>query len=442
MNKIIAFLGDEELKPTTYTHEGTRFGATSYLLAALAKQFYPGYAIRLLCTQEAEDRHMRALRRELGDEIARQMVVKPVSKIATESGLWDIFEVIQRQVDEDDHIVFDITHSFRALPFLAFLALAYLRVIRKFTIEAVIYAPYVQHEKSEVYNIREFVDLLDWIIAANLFTKTGFAAPMADLLQGHDWGSSKANPADLERVTAALRLARPDEARQAAFDLAGSLADIESAAPPSQLRPFRVLLDRIKTEFLQIAPVMPDPNNLAQELEQELAFVSWNLERGQLLSAVTVAREWLVSLACWHAGWTDQIKEDDKTGREIDVPRWRSKKRERNNEEPRKTLYKLGELAEQSSQRRQAWVASERLAAAGTFWLRLWDTRPDYAEQLGSAWVEVSTLRNDLDHAGMKIAENPLPLDLLMPKVKEIPTLLEQVYLQSGAAGPAMAGNA
>lgn len=434
MNKIIAFLGDEELKLTTYTYDGARFGSTSYLLVALARQFYPGHAIRLLCTQEAEQRHLQALRRELGDEIARQMLIEPISKIATESDLWDIFEVIQRQVDEDDHIVFDITHSFRALPFLAFLALAYLRVIRKFTIEAVIYAPYAEHKKSEVYNIREFVDLLDWIIAANLFTKTGFAAPMTDLLQGHDWGSSKANPADLERVTAALRLARPDEARQAAYALAQSLTNIESSAPRSQLRPFEALLDRIKAEFVQIAPVAPDPDDLRQELEQELAFVSWNLERGQLLSAVTVAREWLVSLACWHAGWTDRVKDRDKIGKEIEVPRWRSTERDGGSpNKPRGALNEFAKLAKSDSTQRQTQLASQRDGALRSLWL-LWDTCPEYAELLGHTWEEVSVLRNDLDHAGTITSHNPLPLDILLPKVAKIPKLLKGVHLRSGMA--------
>ncbi len=437
MNKIIAFLGDEELKPTTYLNEGKRVGPTRYLLAALAQHFYPGYALRLLCTPEAERRHLMDLRRELGDEAARRLCIIPVQKIATESDLWDVFQVIQGQVEDGDDIVVDITHSFRALPFLAFLALAYLRVIRKFTIAAIIYAPYAQYEKSEVYNIREFVDLLDWIIAANLFTETGFAAPIANLLQGHGWGSSKAKPAELERVTAALRLARPDEARQAAYALAQSLANIESDAPRSQLRPFEALLDRIKAEFAQIAPAMPDPDDLQQELEQELAFVSWNLERGQFLSAVTVAREWLLSLACWHAGWTDRVKDYDRTGRELEIPRWRSNEREPRKgvpSEPRDTLYRLMMLIEQEPDKRHVWVASQRDKAANSLWLHLWDTRSDYAQLLGHTWKEVSTLRNDLDHAGMIFAREPLSLDVLVPRVKEIPRLLEEVYLKSGAS--------
>lgn len=412
MNKIIAFLGDEELRPTTYTYEGARFGTTSYLLAALAKQFYPRYAIRLLCTQEAEDRHMRTLRRELGDEIARQMVVKPVSKIASESDLWDIFEVIQRQVDEDDHIVFDITHSFRALPFLAFLALAYLRVIRKFTIEAVIYAPYVQHEKSEVYNIREFVDLLDWIIAANLFTKTGFAAPMADLLQGHGWGSSKADPADLERVTAALRLARPDEARRVAYALAQNLTNIESDASGSMLLPFKALLGTIQAEFTQLAPIAPDPDDLRQELEQELAFINWNLEHGQLLSAVTVAREWLVSLVFhldrraagedWRDGAQRKIAED-------------------------KVLKSLKKLALLGEDERKRQIGQQPNGAQ-----LLWDRDPICAVALGNAWNLVANLRNDLNHAGKVTSTTPRSLQDTLHEVEQIPGRIQNLAILAG----------
>lgn len=436
MNKIIAFLGTEKYDPTTYYYEGAHSNPTCYLLEALACQFYPGYSIRLLCTKEAKNQHLAALRRALGEDVSLRLQHKTVEKIDTEKDLWEIFEVIQQQVDEGDNVVFDLTHSFRALPFLAFLAVAYLRAIRKFQIEAVIYAPYIKHEKSEVYNIREFVDLLDWIVAAELFTQTGYATRLAELLKSSNWWSGKAYPAELERVTAALRLARPDEAREAAFALTQSLADIEPLTLPSTQRPFGVLLERIKVEFTQIAAAAPDPNDLLQELEQELAFVQWNVEHGQLLTAVTVAREWLVSLACWHAGWTDWIKETDRAGKEIDVPRWRSKRRDNDASEPKKTLGILKKLATLSPAERQTWVESQRPQAAGSKWLHLWDTRPDYAELLGRTWEQVRVLRNDLDHAGTIISHNPLPLDVLCTKVQEIPRLLEKLYQKSGAPQP------
>lgn len=412
MNKIIAFLGDEELKPTTYIYKGKRAGSTRYLLTALAQHFYPGYAIRLLCTPEAEKRHLMDLRRELGDEAARHLQIIPVQKVATENDLWDVFQVIQCQVEDGDNIVFDITHSFRALPFLAFLALAYLRVIRSFGITAVTYAPYAQYERSEVYNIREFVELLDWIIAANLFTKTGFAAPMADLLQGHDWGSSKANPADLERVTAALRLARPDEARQAAYRLAHSLADIESDAPPSQLRPFEALLDRIRTEFAQIAPTEPDPNVLRQELEQELAFVSWNMKRGQLMSAVTVAREWLVSLVFYLD--KNAAGENWRDGGQRDIAE-------------KKVLKALKELAilDVSERTRQMGQKSPKASS-------LWAKNPICAEALGRAWHLTAELRNDLNHAGKVVSTSPRPLHDILTEAEQVPDLLRDLAIMTG----------
>lgn len=437
MGKIIAFLGDEDYKSTAYTYEGKCAETTAYLVKALAHQFYPEYAIRLLCTSEAQSRHVAALRRELGAEAAARLRIVPVQKIATENDLWDVFEVIQRQVDEGDNIVFDITHSFRALPFLAFLAIAYLRVIRKFTIEAVIYAPYAKHESSEVYNIREFVDLLDWIVATELFTQTGYASRLAKLLEDSAGWSGKADPQELDRVTAALRLARPDEARYAAFMLTQSLAEIEADTLPSALRPFGTLLGRIKAQFNQIAPSVPDPNDLLQELEQELAFIKWNVEHGQLLTAVTVAREWLVSLMCWHAEWTDRIKEHEGADDEIGVPKWRSKGRDSGSpNEPRGALNELAKLARLDSAERETWVGSKRRQAAGSKWLHLWDTRPDYAELLGRTWEHVRVLRNDLDHAGTIISHNPLPLDVLCTKVQEIPGLLQELYQKSGAHQP------
>jgi len=428
VNKIITFLGIDKYQPTTYHYGVKQFGPESYFAVALAK-FFPDYQIIVLATPEAQQEHARALQNQLGHDPVCLRIV-PVPEPVNEDELWNTFEIIQRQVRDGDQLVFDITHSFRSLPFLAFLALAYLRVVRQFCLEAVLYAPYQRYDKSEVHDLRRFVDLLDWTTATHLFLKTGHAAPLVRQLERSEW-SRDADADELERTSAGLRLARPDEARRLAHAWAQTLEDLDPESDLStHARPFGLLLKRVQKEFQRITPQKPDFDNLEQELAQELELIRWNINRGQVMSAVTVAREWLVSLMCWHAGWTDLIKERDREGKEREIRRWRSERRA-DKCEVLNMLNHLAELERLSPAEREKRIGSVKQVARD-----LWRGQPDYAELLGHAWEQVSKLRDDLSHAGKVHSTAPRSLDTLLRETQQVPDLLEMVFDRSGLKTP------
>jgi len=43
----------------------------------------------------------------------------------------EIFRTIFDEIDENDEIIFDVTHSFRYLPMLVFIVINYARVVKK-----------------------------------------------------------------------------------------------------------------------------------------------------------------------------------------------------------------------------------------------------------------------------------------------------------------------
>ncbi len=178
------------------------------------------------------------------------------------------------------------------------------------------------------------------------------------------------------------------------------------------MRPFEALLDRIKTEFAQIAPTEPDPNVLRQELEQELAFVSWNIKRGQLMSAVTVAREWLVSLVFYLD--KNAAGENWRDGDQRDIAE-------------KKVLKALRELAilDASERTRQMGQKSPRARS-------LWERDTVGAEALGHAWDLVANLRNDLNHAGKIVSTSPRSLHDVLNEAEQVPGLLRELASLAG----------
>ncbi len=417
-NKVITFIGADDYKITTYKWNKHDSGSTQYFHIAL-KQFYADYTIIVLATDEAKKKHRTAL---------NGFQAPPIGEVVSDEEMWKAFVIIQRQIDPGDHIIFDITHSFRSLPFLALLTIAYLRVVRNFELEAVLYAPYKDYASSPVYDLIRFVDLLDWTTATHLFLKAGYAEDVVQRLELAEWLEANA-PQSLQQVAAALRLARPDEARRLAY--AWAQLDIEPDDLNPQARPFGLLLKRIQKEFLDIASVQPDQNDLKQELEQELALIDWNLNRGQILSAVTVAREWLVSLFCWLVGWTALNQSTDSNGNVWVEPEWRSGEVRKPGKDMAKAIRKLRSLVQAATVTSQG--ANDRPTQAAC---HLIQHDPKTARLFVETWNFVDTLRSDLNHAGKVHTTKPRSLDQIINEVKQLKAQLKNLADQVNLSSP------
>lgn len=407
--KVITFIGADNYQITRYEWNQISSDPTQYLHIAL-KQFYPAYTVIVLATNEAREEHGAAL---------NGFQTCPIDQIVSDDDMWKAFDVIQKQINSGDQIVFDITHSFRSLPFLALLTIAYLRVIRDFELEAVLYAPYGEYRSTPVYNLIRFVDLLDWTTATHLFLKAGYAEDLVQRLENAQWLETGAQQT-MQQVAAALRLARPDEARQSAFEWAQ--VDIEPDDLKLQARPFALLMKRVQKEFLDIAPDEPDQGDLKQELEQQLAVINWNLGRGQILSAVTVAREWLVSALCWAVGWNSIDNKTDSEGNSYQEPEWRSEEVRKPHGKAEKALSALKDLAQLPPGDRDRAAGSKTPVAC-----RLYKNRPEFSVLLGEIWQAVSDLRNDLNHAGMVHSTTPRSLDEIVSEVNNLHGRLEEL---------------
>ena len=304
MRKVITFLGTSP-RETTYsykggTYRGRVFGEALY-------QFLDFDQMLVFATEEATEATWPILERLRDPRIHRV----PISLGEGESHLWDLFDRLIEVVDTDDKVVFDITHSFRFMPFLVFLAAAYLREARDVSIDAIYYGAYEMGNEEEgkpapVLDLSPFVSLLDWLTASNQFVHTGDARYMADLLgeQGRlrRSGALKRAGESLRSFSLAMMLCRPLEV----LERAGRLeADLERAKPDLAwgARPFGLLAARIQEEYASRALREPTaPENVVESLRRQLALVRWYLGNNQVIQAMTLAREWLVTAVGWRLG--------------------------------------------------------------------------------------------------------------------------------------------
>lgn len=331
MRKVITFLGVNPRK-TDYFYRGRAYSGEVF--AEALAQFLDFDQMLVFVTEQAR-REVYPILEALGDDRINPVSI-PTGE--TESEMWEIFQRLTDQVEPGDRVIFDITHGLRSLPFLIFLAAAFLKVAKQVQIEKVLYGAWELRRDASgnprpapVIELSEFVNLLDWMIATDHFVRLGNGRALATLLreakpshtlQQSDPGVkaqaksiSRAATA-LEKVSRALRLILPDQAMEQSEALQ---KDLSAAATAIQERakPFSILSQMVLDAYAPLAlPAPRDLMNVDASLARERMLVKWYLERNLYVQAIAVAREWLITWALIQGGFTNPY--DKETRKEVE----------------------------------------------------------------------------------------------------------------------------
>ena len=299
--KLISFLGIANYQTTTYVWQEQEL-ETRFFPVAAAHFLQP--AQMLVCATPTVEKHANLS--ELTNKLAEANVnyrVVPIPEGHSEADLWRIFDALTGVVEERETVAFDVTHSFRSLPFLSFLAVAYLQVAKKVRVERVLYGAFEAHDNtnhSPVFDLTPFVTLLDWLTATDQFVKTGDARRLAQML-GADKSKRAAMQASekLSRVSLAAFLCQPFTLMQEAQSLG---AVLQQAQPElaEQTLPFDVMREQITNTFGAFGADWS--KNQSDGLRAQFRLIEWYYQNNQLIQAMTLAREWLISAVTLRLG--------------------------------------------------------------------------------------------------------------------------------------------
>lgn len=295
--KAFTFLGRGKLHLSNYTFDNQPPCETQFFAEAIVEFFSPK-SLYIFATESAarepvsEENKCERLS-YLKELLHRRTEVKPIiiKEGSDETELWDIFGDVVDNINDNDTVLFDITHGFRSLPFLTFLALAYVSTVKSgVTIERVIYGAYEAVERDNpnkpVFDLTPFVSLLNWMNAVNVFQNYGDARPIADLGVQNDIAKALAN------LSNALLTNRTLEAQSAAMTF-NSLTFDETQQPP-----FKMLVKQLKQSYSQMAANEPE-DKPKESLKKQYQQIKWYMDNQHYLQAITLMREWLISWKCF-----------------------------------------------------------------------------------------------------------------------------------------------
>jgi CRISPR-associated protein Csx16 len=191
IHRLVTFLGTGSYQPTTYALGERRAETTRFVCRALAELLQPAEIV-VLATEQAERTHGPALKEALHGKFPSPEF-EPIPFGENSEQLWRQFEIIKMQLRGGRRaVMLDITHGFRSSPFFAAAVVSFVRTVDESRPEfRVCYAGALGatgEGVTPIWELSEFVTLLDWTSALMLFLRTGRAeeaAIQAELI-GHE----------------------------------------------------------------------------------------------------------------------------------------------------------------------------------------------------------------------------------------------------------------
>lgn len=354
---ILSALGTGQYRPANYKSEHHPDVVTTGLFAVALHQWYPEAQVKLLATRAAQESDNGKFVSEHHPHF--EFVTIPESR--TEAEAWELFQVIADHVPAGSQVIFDITHSLRSLPMLGFLALSYLRVVKKVTIERVFYGaldltPRVEGALTPVVDLTPFVSLLDWANAAQRFEDTGDARAFKPLIRKEGRSPLIGVANNLDLLSTALANNRTLETATVAKKLNGQFNQSKTQPVLAQHSPFLEIANQIES----VVRPLEEGLTPAEELKSHYAQILWYYERGHHVQAIGLAREWLVSVRTWKETSQVQLGISERSDAE----------------------HFLGQYAKTPQQ------------------------APAEYQDVCALWDKITTLRNDLLHFGMRPTTN------------------------------------
>lgn len=308
--RIIAFLGPTNYKEVTYCYQEitkkTRFcqSAIVDILVGNNDKKYEVTSITILCTRKAYETNFEKLKSEIEENHSIKICYELIPDGADQKELREIFSKLFEEMNktkDDETLVIDITHGFRSQPFFCAAVICFMRAFRDnpFPIK-VFYAgslPTTENKESEVpiWEITEFIDVIDWANALNLFIRSGRTDYLTNLVKQANAKETPMNQIAIateqfgeafQTLRVGSLLLEPDSLVVKMDKKIGSAKQ----AIEKELPPLAKILDKLQREIIK--PISCD-NNLLDEKGKKalynLAMMYYKM--GRYLEAVILIRE-------------------------------------------------------------------------------------------------------------------------------------------------------
>lgn len=347
MLKFISFLGTGKYVPCNYYLDGIKVPNRYYIQDALAnvlkQQGRPPDKIVVFTTDEAYNANWiknnadpsapgleQALKSSFPADVIKNVNI-PSGK--SEQELWDIFQAIIDEIELNDEIVFDVTHSWRFLPMLAFIVLNYARIVKNCAIASIYYGAFealnsaivkdmpLEARNAPVFDLTPFVTVFDWTLAIDRYLNTGDASMVSHLAQNEikalnaeikatggrtsdDYKAStglKKLAKAMEEFSDVVHTCRGKRITPAALNLKGAIDEVMADASHQYIKPLSAIIGLLEERFDRF---------MQDDFINAIEASKWCLENSMYQQGLTILEEGIISYICDICGKNKELRDD------------------------------------------------------------------------------------------------------------------------------------
>lgn len=207
---LLSFLGTGNYSPCNYFFEDKKVSDVKFIQEAIIEIFCRDWALNdrviIFTTKEAEEKNwnntktsnntnMEGLNARIGklkiDASNVNILIpsgmdKGANADNVQKSIWEIFDIVFTQINEQDEIILDMTHAFRFIPMLGIILLNYAKVLKNIRVLGIYYGAYevlgtpneisqmsMADKNAPIINLLSFSVLQSWTNAASAFVQSG-----------------------------------------------------------------------------------------------------------------------------------------------------------------------------------------------------------------------------------------------------------------------------
>lgn len=324
-----------------------------------------------------------------------------------ENEMWDIFNIIYNKLQDDDELYVDLTHSFRYLPMLLLVLSNYSKFLRNISVKYISYGNFEARNKetdeAPIVDLLPISALQDWAFAAADYLENGNTerltslskSTIAPILRSDDLRDE--NSQLLNKLVTVLQKTTEDFQTCRGLNIVNSihlkeLKHLIANTEASFIKPLYPIIKKIENSF--------SPFDMNKNILNGFHAAQWCFNNGLYQQAATILQENMVSYFC------------EKHGIVID------------NEEKRGIVNSAFFIIENKTEEEQWKIKEEDKNKVKEL---LEDTELNNQELINS-FSNISVLRNDINHFGMRSKRAPLKTskikDILEKEIKTVFRLL------------------
>ncbi|MGF1531104.1 MAG: TIGR02221 family CRISPR-associated protein [Puniceicoccaceae bacterium] len=394
MNRLLTFLGTSNYQSTIYALGDQSIEARFCSLALAKLQSFEQIDI-FLTPRVAESTSWQTFQADSTGLATVEAHLIPNG--ANEGELWDIFRRICDVVEQGDVVTLDLTLGFRSVAIFSSTIAQFLQTARQATVKGVYYGAFEAKNPdtghTPIFEISALQSLIRWSFATEAFERNRNLSDLASLLEsGHReaYRHPNRNASPRQMQSAARHLRRIGESwinmRTVEFskhneNIDTSLNNDLADETLTWAAPFAQIIERVRSSLVSYQGLA------LTDLQRKMIFDY--ADSGNLIQAVSLAREWLISRVASEIGCP-----------EIAAPPFPDRKEF------------------------ETFITSFAVEKTGqppktqTFRNHNFSSMDAIEFDLALLWNKLSDLRNDLDHCGFR--QNPRTIDQILKQTHSI----------------------